>query len=94
MPGAGFVLDALGFDERLARADLVFTGEGRLDETSLTGKAPAEVARRAAAAGVPCHAIVGQNRLESQLAHEAGFTSVTEASTLVEITAAVLPLAD
>jgi glycerate kinase len=88
VPGAAFVLDAIGFDERLARADVAFTGEGRLDETSLTGKAPAEVARRAAAAGVPCHAIVGQNRLDPQRALEAGFTSVTEASTPVEVTAA------
>lgn len=58
-PGAAFVLDALGVDARLAGADAVVVGEGRLDAQSLTGKAPGELARRAAAAGVPCHAIVG-----------------------------------
>lgn len=86
--GAAYVLDAVGFDAQLERADLVITGEGRLDPTSLTGKAPAEIARRASAAGVPCHAIVGQDRLDPVAAREAGFASVTEASTLAQITAA------
>ncbi len=58
-PGAPFVLDALDVDERLARADAVVIGEGRLDAQSLTGKVPGELAARARAAGVPCHAIVG-----------------------------------
>ncbi|HUF02275.1 MAG TPA: glycerate kinase [Gaiellaceae bacterium] len=54
VPGAASVLDLLGFDERLPRCDLVVTGEGRVDETTAEGKAPAEVARRAVAAGVRC----------------------------------------
>lgn len=53
-PGAAAVLDLIGFDERLALADLVVTGEGQVDPTTAEGKAPAEVARRAAAAGVRC----------------------------------------
>ncbi len=58
--GAGHVLAALDFDRRLAGAGLVITGEGQLDATSWRGKAVGEVARRAARAGVPCHAIVGR----------------------------------
>jgi glycerate kinase len=58
-PGAAFVLDALGVEERLAAADAVVVGEGRLDAQSLSGKVPGELLARAAAAGVPCHAIVG-----------------------------------
>ncbi|MFO7572887.1 MAG: glycerate kinase [Gaiellaceae bacterium] len=54
VPGASAVLDLLGFDERLSRCDLVITGEGQVDETTAEGKAPAEVARRAAAEGVRC----------------------------------------
>jgi glycerate kinase len=54
VPGAAAVLDLLRFDERLAGCDLVVTGEGEVDETTLTGKAPGEVMRRAAAAGVRC----------------------------------------
>jgi glycerate 2-kinase len=52
VPGAGAVLDLLGFDP--TAYDLVVTGEGRVDGTTKEGKAPAEVARRCAAAGVPC----------------------------------------
>lgn len=54
VPGAAAVLDLLGFDERLLGADLVVTGEGEVDVTTAEGKAPGEVARRAAAAGVRC----------------------------------------
>lgn len=54
VPGAPTVLDLVGFDGRLAEADLVITGEGAVDETTAEGKAPGEVARRAAAAGVRC----------------------------------------
>jgi glycerate kinase len=64
-PGADFVLDALGFDSRLARADAVISGEGRFDSQSLEGKIVGAIANRCAAAGKPLHLIVGQNGLES-----------------------------
>jgi glycerate kinase len=60
VPGAPFVLDALGFDERMRAAAFVVTGEGRLDEQTLEGKAAGEVAVRCRQAGVACHAIVGR----------------------------------
>jgi len=50
--GAPTVLDLLGLDPR--GYELVVTGEGRVDATTAEGKAPAEVARRCAGAGVPC----------------------------------------
>ena len=59
-PGAETVLDLLGFDELLPGHDLVVTGEGEVDETTGVGKAPGEVARRAAAAGVRCVAFGGR----------------------------------
>lgn len=43
----------------IAKADIVITGEGRLDEQSLEGKAPSGVARLARAAGKRVFAIVG-----------------------------------
>ena len=52
VPGAAAVLDLLGFDP--APYTLVVTGEGRVDATTGEGKAPAEVARRCASAGVAC----------------------------------------
>jgi len=51
-PGAALVLDRLGFDP--AGYDLVVTGEGTVDSTTTRGKAPGEVARRCAGAGVRC----------------------------------------
>ncbi len=58
-PGIDIVLDTISFDAHLANADLVITGEGRLDAQTLGGKAIAGVARRAKAAGVQVCAIVG-----------------------------------
>jgi glycerate 2-kinase len=52
VPGAALVLDEIGFDP--AGYDLVVTGEGRVDRTTATGKAPGEVARRCLEAGVRC----------------------------------------
>ena len=59
VPGASLICDLVGLDGVLRGADLVLTGEGRLDLQTAHGKAPAEVARRAAAANVPCAAIAG-----------------------------------
>jgi glycerate kinase len=58
-PGVDLVMEAAGFDEHLARADLVITGEGRIDAQTGFGKTALGVARRAAAAGVPCLAVGG-----------------------------------
>jgi glycerate kinase len=64
VPGAPFVLDALGFDARMRAAAFVVTGEGRLDEQTLEGKAAGEVAVRCRQAGVACHAVVGQAAID------------------------------
>src|SRR6266576_5715788 len=50
LPGAEWVLSRVGFDAALAKAQLVITGEGSFDRTSLVGKASGEVVRRAQAA--------------------------------------------
>jgi glycerate 2-kinase len=59
VPGIDVVMAETGFDERLASADLVITGEGRIDEQTAYGKTALGVARRAEAAGVPCIAVGG-----------------------------------
>jgi glycerate kinase len=59
VPGAEYVMDAVGFDAHLGRADLVVTGEGRLDAQTAHGKGPHAVAARARRAGVPVVALVG-----------------------------------
>lgn len=78
-PGAALVLDELGFDRQLAGADLVLTGEGRLDAQTAEGKLVAEVARRARAAGVRCLAVVGRNELSPAEAAALGLEPVFEA---------------
>ncbi|HEY6963076.1 MAG TPA: glycerate kinase [Gaiellaceae bacterium] len=57
--GAGVVLDAIGFDERARGADLVVTGEGTVDTTTLEGKAPGAVIARCGQLGVPCELFGG-----------------------------------
>lgn len=57
--GIEAVLDTVGFDGLLEGADLVFTGEGKIDSQSLRGKVVIGVARRARNAGIPVIAIVG-----------------------------------
>ena len=58
--GAEWVLARVGFDAALAKADLVITGEGIFDKTSLVGKAPGEVVRRAQAARKKVAVVAGQ----------------------------------
>ena len=84
-PGAAFVLDEIGFDAEMRRARFTVTGEGRLDEQTLAGKAVAEVATRCRQAGVACHAVVGEDRLEPFQARVLDLASVTEATTIAEL---------
>jgi glycerate kinase len=58
-PGVELIMDATDFDAKLARADLVITGEGRIDAQTGFGKTALGVAKRAQAAGVPCIAVGG-----------------------------------
>jgi glycerate 2-kinase len=58
-PGVDLVMEATDFDARLARADLVITGEGRIDAQTAFGKTALGVARRAQAAGKPCVGVGG-----------------------------------
>ena len=59
VPGVDLVMDAAGFAAKLAAADLVLTGEGRIDRQTAFGKTALGVAWRAAALGVPCVAVGG-----------------------------------
>ena len=77
--GVDFMLDAAGFDEKARRADLIITGEGRLDHQSAFGKAPAGVAHRGAALGTPVAAIGGAidgGALTMQALCEAGIGAI------------------
>jgi glycerate kinase len=76
MPGAALVVDASGFDRQLKGAQLVITGEGRVDSQTAYGKAPGEVARRAQAAGIPTLLLAGSKGAGWETLKGKGVTAV------------------
>lgn len=58
--GIELVTSLVRLERRVAKADLVVTGEGTFDITSLHGKVPSGVAAAAAAVGLPCVVLAGQ----------------------------------
>lgn len=79
--GIEVVLDTVGFDTHLKGADLVFTGEGKIDGQSLRGKVVIGVARRAAAQGVPVAAVVGSIAEGSEQAYAQGVSAIFSINT-------------
>jgi len=75
-PGAEVVLELSGLREALNGANLLVTGEGRLDSQTLHGKAPAAVAAAGHQAGVPVVAVVGSCALTAPQVHELGLVGV------------------
>jgi glycerate kinase len=63
-PGIDVVMEAVGLADRVARSDLVVTGEGKLDQQSLRGKVPAGVLRLAGEADVPALIVCGVAEVE------------------------------
>ena len=57
--GSEALMQLTEFDSKLSEAALVITGEGRVDSTTLSGKAVGEVVKRAEKAGVPCALLCG-----------------------------------
>jgi glycerate 2-kinase len=83
--GASYVLDALGFDQRMRAAAFVVTGEGRIDEQTMEGKIVGEVATRCRQRGVTCHAVVGTIDLDPFSQRILDLASLREAHTLTEL---------
>jgi glycerate 2-kinase len=88
VPGAAYVLDAIGFDAAMKGSAFVVTGEGRLDSQTLEGKIVGEVATRCRQGGVACHAIVGCDELDPFEERIIDLASVSEATDLEEMGAA------
>jgi glycerate kinase len=94
-PGAEMVMEALRLDERLTGANLVITGEGRIDsQTARFGKGPAAVARHAKNAGIPVAAIGGSiaDETELRLLFDALEATVVEPGSLEDAIAQARPL--
>jgi glycerate kinase len=94
-PGAEMVMDALKLDDKLQAADLVITGEGRLDsQTARFGKGPAAVARHAKNAGIPVVGIAGglADEAELGLLFDGLMATVVEPCSLEQAIAQARPL--
>lgn len=69
-------LAGVDLDARIAQSDLVVTAEGAIDFQTPRGKVPAEVARRAQAAGVPVLALAGSIGKDASDVHSAGIDAI------------------
>ncbi|MCQ4894686.1 MULTISPECIES: glycerate kinase [Anaerotruncus] len=74
--GIETVLDTVGFDRLVSDADLVLSGEGKIDTQSLRGKVVIGVARRCKKHGVPLVALVGDIGDNIENAYEEGVSAV------------------
>lgn len=74
--GVQMVIEAVDLAAAIADADIVVTGEGRMDGQSVHGKTPIGVAKLAKSAGKPVIAIVGSLREDYPAVYEAGIDAV------------------
>ena len=74
--GVKIVMEAVGLAEKVQDADLVITGEGRMDAQSVHGKTPIGVAHTAKAFGKPVIAIVGCLREDYEVVYAQGIDAV------------------
>lgn len=74
--GIQTILDTVQFEELAAGANMIFTGEGKLDSQSLRGKVVIGVARRAKALGVPVTALVGDIGDDMKAAYDEGVSAI------------------
>jgi glycerate 2-kinase len=83
-PGVDVVLDVVGFDDVVAGAQLVVTGEGAVDEQTLQGKAPMGVLRRARAAGAEVALVGGRIDVSDTALRDCGFVEAWSLRELAE----------
>lgn len=67
LPGFDLVSSWIDLDDRLSAADMVVTGEGRFDASSLNGKGPGAIVRRALAQGKLVHVFAGEIALARKI---------------------------
>ncbi|WAB82005.1 glycerate kinase [Microcella daejeonensis] len=89
--GSRRIAEAVALASALASADLVITGEGRFDAQTAAGKAPAEVARLAADAGVPVAVVAGS---VGSSAPAEGLAAIVELAALAGGSAAAIARAE
>ena len=94
-PGIEIVIETLQLEEALRDADLVITGEGRLDSQSIHGKTPIGVARVAKRFGLPVIGIAGSLSKDYQVVHLHGIdAAVSVLDRVVSLEEALAEAAD
>lgn len=88
-PGIDRMIDASNLEEKLKGADLVISGEGRIDQQTAYGKTPMGVAERAKKENIPVILIGGEIRIGGKILYEKGvdalISSVDRVSSLSEV---------
>ncbi|WOO89576.1 glycerate kinase [Mollicutes bacterium LVI A0078] len=74
-PGFEIVENLLNLEQEIKSADLVITGEGRMDSQSINGKGPIGVAKLANKYNKPCIAICGSLGQDIEITYEHGITA-------------------
>ena len=75
-PGVEIVIETTGLKEKVSGADLVITGEGRIDFQTLYGKTPMGVARVATECGVPVAVLAGSVADDARGLHDHGIDAL------------------
>jgi glycerate kinase len=73
--GIDMVLDAIGFDQAIQDADLIITGEGKIDSQTSKGKVISGITERARKHGIPVIAIAGICDIDEEQARQLGLTA-------------------
>lgn len=73
--GAAIIAEHTHLDDNIADAELIVTGEGRLDEQSLHGKVVGAIAAAARPLGIPVVVLAGQVSLDKSATRAAGIMS-------------------
>jgi glycerate kinase len=76
LPGAELIMEIIGLDALVAEADLIITGEGRIDGQSVRGKTPLGIARAALDHGKPVIALAGSLGQGAELLHDHGVSAM------------------
>ena len=75
--GANILLKAINFNEKINNADLIITGEGKIDRQTLMGKAPFHILQAGQNKSIPVIAIAGKTEDRDKLI-QAGFKAIYE----------------
>lgn len=75
-PGIDIIIETIGLEEQIKDADLVITGEGRIDFQSIMGKTPVGVGKLAKKYNIPVIAIAGCLADNADLVHDHGIDAI------------------